>query len=578
MLNKNKKIKKVLLIVSNLLIIIFGAILYFYQYNLIKNNIINDIDSQNKTLTKSFNLLLDKLKTDISIKSDYILADEKLQKAFYEQNREALYKAVFKEYDQLTKENKYFKIMTFRLNDGSTFLRVHKPEMYGDKLNKKRKIILDTISSQKRQYGFEVGKLKMTYRIVSPVFYKGQQAGVVEIGVEPEYITEYIDQLQEIKKALFIKKESRSVSLDKTKLKGVDEFLFARGDKIFEDGLKHIDIHSMSNRLFIDNLDYIVTTLNLNNHKNETAAKLLMAYDISKYDEKFYELTKSSFVIMLVLIFVLSFILNIGINYFIGQIIRYYDKLVLQEKIVTKNSKLAAMGEMLESIAHQWRQPLSIISTSSTSVQLRKERGTLSDDQLFEICNTITNNTKYLSQTIDDFRGFFKNDKEKTVFSLEDVFEKTINLLLPKLKNKDIVIADNIDDIELYGYENELVQVLINLINNSRDELIKVEGKRFIFVDAYINCSDEDEVIIKIKDNAGGIPEKIIDKVFESHFTTKDSTGTGIGLYMSQKIILNSFNGFIEVKNIEFDHNMQSYKGAVFIVRLPYSLNTLSDD
>lgn len=576
MRNRNKNIKRLLLIISNLLIIIFGAIFYYYQYNLIKDNIISDIESQNTTLTKSFDLLLNKLKTDISIKSDYILSDENLQKAFYERNREKLYNIVLKEYDQLVKENKYFKIMTFRLNDGSAFLRVHKPEMYGDMLNKKRKIILDTISSHTRQYGFEVGKLKMTYRIVSPVFYKGEQAGVVEIGIEPEYITEYLDQLQKIKKALFIKEETRSVSLDKTKLQSVDDFLFARGDKIFEDNLEQIDIQSMSNKLYVNTIDYIVTTLDLKNHKGETAAKLLMAYDISKYDNKFYELSRSSFIMVVVLILVITFILNIGINYFIGQIVRYYDELMFQEKIVTKNTKLAAMGEMLESIAHQWRQPLSIISTSSTSVRLRRERGTLSDEQLYDICETITNNTKYLSQTIEDFRDFFKHDKEKATFTIEDVFEKTINLVLPKLKNKEIVIADNIDDIELYGYENELVQVLINVINNSMDELIKVEGKRFIFVDAYINCSDEDEVIIKIKDNAGGIPENIINKVFDSHFTTKDITGTGIGLYMSQKIILNSFNGFIEVKNVEFDHNMQSYKGAAFIIRLPYKLNTLS--
>ncbi|MEA1955434.1 MAG: cache domain-containing protein, partial [Campylobacterota bacterium] len=109
--------------------------------------------------------------------------------------------------------------MSFRLTDGSTFLRVHKPKMYGDKLNKKRKIILDTISTQKRQCGFEVGKLKMTYRVVTPIFYNNELVGVVEIGIEPEFITQRINKVFSSKSGLVIKKDFKSISLDKTQLK-----------------------------------------------------------------------------------------------------------------------------------------------------------------------------------------------------------------------------------------------------------------------------------------------------------------------------------------------------------------------
>ena len=174
MLKKEIYLKNTILGAVLLLLIIFGAALSLYQYKLINDDINSDITIQRDCIHKTFNLFLNNLQEDISIKSDYMLSIPDVTKAFQQRDREKLYSLVKDSYVQMTLQNKYVKIMTFRLNDGSAFLRVHKPEMFGDAISNKRKVILDTIATQKRQYGFEVGKLKMSYRIVTPIFHKNE--------------------------------------------------------------------------------------------------------------------------------------------------------------------------------------------------------------------------------------------------------------------------------------------------------------------------------------------------------------------------------------------------------------------
>ena len=242
-------------------------------------------------------------------------------------------------------------------------------------------------------------------------------------------------------------------------------------------------------------------------------------------------------------------------------------KLKEQDTLLIEQSKMASMGEMMESIAHQWRQPLSIISTSSSGIKMQKEFDMLTDEKLFLLCDSITESALHLSNTIDDFRNFFHNDKIKKDFNIKDIFHKTANLLVSKFKNREIEIIENIDDITLNGFGNELVQVFMNILNNARDELEIQDIKRMIFVDIY---KDNSSAIIKIKDNAGGIPKTVIPKIFDSHFTTKqEREGTGIGLHMTKKIIENSFNGTIEANNVEYDYDGNNYLGAEFSIYIP---------
>ncbi len=240
---------------------------------------------------------------------------------------------------------------------------------------------------------------------------------------------------------------------------------------------------------------------------------------------------------------------------------------IKKDNLLTYQSKMASMGEMIGNIAHQWRQPLNVISSAATSVKFQKELGILEDEFENRTMDSITENVKYLSKTIDDFRNFFSKNKEKNKFNLNDSINKTLNLVYAQYKNRDIQIIKNIEDIEIESLENELVQVLINILNNARDELIKIESEKFIF----INVKDKkDNILIEILDNANGIDNKIIGKIFKPYFSTKkDKNGTGIGLYMSKKIVVKHLKGKMKVENIEYEYSKKNYKGASFKIILP---------
>ncbi|WP_417333738.1 PAS domain-containing sensor histidine kinase [Halarcobacter sp.] len=240
------------------------------------------------------------------------------------------------------------------------------------------------------------------------------------------------------------------------------------------------------------------------------------------------------------------------------------------ESIMKRQSKMAAMGEMLENIAHQWRQPLSAVSVLSTGMILQNEQDLLNKDLLDAGLNDINEQVQYLSKTIDDFRNFFKPNKQKNRFNLKSVIKTSIKLSKARYTKKHIEFITSIEDMELFTYENELLQVLLNIITNAKDELIKKEGKKFIIIDT---CSDEDYLYIKIKDNAGGIDKFILDRIFEPYFTTKhNSQGTGIGLYMSKNIVKH-MNGKISVKNENIEYNSSVYLGACFEIKLPFVQN-----
>lgn len=249
-----------------------------------------------------------------------------------------------------------------------------------------------------------------------------------------------------------------------------------------------------------------------------------------------------------------------------------HKRMQKDQKIISEQTKLASMGEMIVNIAHQWRQPLSIISTASTGAKLKKELNLLGDKEFIEIMNTINDSVQYLSQTIEDFRGFFdpKNNKLKK-FLLSEMILKTLKLSGSQFIDKKIRVIQTVENVSIVSLENELIQVLVNLLNNSRDALLTLENeKRFIFINVY---EKDEELYIEVKDNAGGIPEDIIDRIFEPYFTTKyQSQGTGIGLYMSQDIVRSLLKGTITVFNSVYQYNEKMYRGASFVIKLKQTL------
>ena len=271
--------------------------------------------------------------------------------------------------------------------------------------------------------------------------------------------------------------------------------------------------------------------------------------------------------IMAILSFYLSSLFSTIFITYKSKITKEMKNSLEKENLLIQQSKMATMGEMIGNIAHQWKQPLSIISMSNGLIKINQEDNTFSTEkELDDAVRNIDTSVKYLSTTIDDFRNFFSPDKQKKYFGLKETFDKACNLLNSQFKNYDIDIIKNIDNIELYGYQNELLQVLINILKNAKDEFIKNNNKdkKIIVINAF---EEDNNIIIKIKDNAGGIPSEIIDKIFDAYFSTKDKSATGIGLYMSNQIT-QSMNGKLLVSNVEYIYENISYKGAEFTIYL----------
>ncbi len=227
----------------------------------------------------------------------------------------------------------------------------------------------------------------------------------------------------------------------------------------------------------------------------------------------------------------------------------------LQQKdmLLQQQTRLASMGEMIGNIAHQWRQPLSLIATMATSYHLKKNfNQPIVPDELYNDMAKINDVAQHLSQTIDDFRDFFKNNDTKQVFSVLKVIDDCENITSAAYKNHYITLKKEINEeqLEYNGSSSMLAQVILNLLSNAKDILIEknIENK-VVKINIYRHLGN---IIITVKDNGGGVPENIMDKIFDPYFTTKhQSQGTGIGLYMSSQIIQKHFEGQLNIKNID---------------------------
>ena len=224
----------------------------------------------------------------------------------------------------------------------------------------------------------------------------------------------------------------------------------------------------------------------------------------------------------------------------------------VQEKLMQQQHRLAQMGEMINMIAHQWRQPLSAITAATGAITIKAKLNKLENKLAIDLAEKIKDFSMQLSATIDDFRNFFKSNKVKRKTDFEQLYNSVFRIVESSLKSKKIKIKTEIVAIEEFKtYDNELKQVLLNLIKNSEDALIEknIENR-------YINIMIDKKTFI-ISDNAGGISDNIVDKIFEPYFSTKlKKDGTGLGLYMSKLIVEEHCKGMLSVKNSE--------DGAVF--------------
>ncbi len=225
------------------------------------------------------------------------------------------------------------------------------------------------------------------------------------------------------------------------------------------------------------------------------------------------------------------------------------DKNRQKDKKLMQQSRLAQMGEMLSMIAHQWRQPLTAISATSLSLQFKAELGNLDDKVVVERCKKISEYAQHLSETIDDFRDFFKPNKIKTRTSYQELITSVLSIVSASISNKNITITEDLQSQAVFvSYSNELMQVLLNLIKNADDILIEKETlNQEIIIKTY---DSEEYAILEVHDNGGGIPNDILENIFDPYFSTKlEKNGTGLGLYMSKIIIEEHCGGLLTASN-----------------------------
>jgi C4-dicarboxylate-specific signal transduction histidine kinase len=232
------------------------------------------------------------------------------------------------------------------------------------------------------------------------------------------------------------------------------------------------------------------------------------------------------------------------------QRLKTVEELRLKDQMMIQQSRMAAMGEMLNNIAHQWRQPLNLLGLKVQEIGLFFEYGECSKEFLEANIEKAMQILRHLSQTIDDFRDFSSPDKEKSLFMVERVLQKTLSLVEEGFKYRGITIElSSCGEPQINGYPNEYRQVLLNILINAKDAFADEQEDPRIVVRAW---HESGRSVVTITDNAGGIREQELDRIFDAYYTTKElGKGTGIGLFMAKNIIEKNMGGRLTVRNVE---------------------------
>jgi len=511
----------------------------------------------------------------------------------------------------------------FVLPNNDVFLRMHKPSKYGDNLSGIRYSFEYVNKTHKPISGFEKGKTAHGFRNTYPIFDENHNyLASIDIAFSSNYLQEYLINISKMHTHFLINKKIFNVKAWKRN-DVVLNYIQSSENKNFMMSVLHSDYkeeHIIKNikklkpikkqihkkmkeeKEFSLHTQYngesvVVSFYPVKNIKDQKTVVWIVSYDHDSFIDitikmNYYVQISAFFVLLILFYFIYRVInqreiLDIQVKEQTKELAKseYELKLLNEnleltiEKEVAKNqskdrllyqqSKMAAMGEMIGNIAHQWRQPIAIISMWANNIIADIDMEEIDNENLKKYADKINEQTIHLSQTIDDFRNFFSPNKEKNLFTLKDSVDRTMSLLSASFKTHNIDVIETIEDVEIFSLENEFTQSILNIIKNAKDVLITLDksNKRLIFINIYKNNSN---VIIDIIDNGGGISETVIDKVFEPYYTTKhQSQGTGIGLYMTETIITKHLHGQVGVRNIEYKYEDIHYVGAKFTIILP---------
>lgn len=441
----------------------------------------------------------------------------------------------FKSRDKFLKDiyfidkNLRFKVGKNSINYGNDALSRYK--IYKEKINYEKNKIFDSKVSDK----------KLDLILLFGVFENSEFIGFIEVVLSAQTLLENLN---------FFDGSIGHILIG-------SDFINFNGEKIKIDPNK--------NHITIRDKVYIAKQYEIKNVSDQKVANSIFLLDITD-KEKFYNNSISKNIVfglfffaisVLILNFIFTFLItklentNLMLNHKIKEAI---EKERQKDKLLIYQSKLVGTGEMIANIAHQWRQPLTELSSINMLLEALYEKNRLTKENLYANIKNSSEIIAYMSRTIDDFRNFYKPDKEKEIFSVKDAVLSSFSIIRSSLEAHDIdcKIVSEDDNIKIYGYKSEFSQAVLNILSNSKDALLNVSDRqRAILITIK---RDKKLVSISLQDNGGGIDNTIIGNIFDPYFTTKHSfQGTGIGLYMTKMIIEDNMGGKIYVSNQELN-------------------------
>lgn len=551
------------------------------------------------TLANNVNMFILSSQKNIDIfKQAYLSGEEKRH-----QLRQRLYEQLQPGYPRLQQTG--FRQIHYHLPDNTSFLRMHKPEMYGDTLTDIRHSIKTVNQTLKPISGFEEGRIVNGFRFVFPLFDEnGTHIGSAEASVSSLAFIRHIEQIYHSDVHFIIKKSVASHKLWAQELKAhYKDSLESPHYYAETESLKHHfadhdqDLHMESSKpLILEKLetgkpfsfysghDKIISFLPIHNiEKNQTIAYFVI------YDENnIISETNSVFLlaIVLTLLFSITLLLLIRSEYrskirietvnqkLTERIQQEVEKSQKKDRQIMEQSRLSQMGEMISMIAHQWRQPLGAIASTVIDLKMRIELQAFNLEiprereefhaYLNQSLSDVDRFVQNLTTTINDFRNFYKQNKKVERLALSEPIQQSLDLMKGSLESQDVTLTwEHSCSKNIMIYPNELVQVILNILKNALDNFQEKHIKEKCI---YIHSVDTTRgVDLEICDNGGGIPEKIMNKIFDPYFSTKNAkNGTGLGLYMSKIIIEDHHGGNLTVKNC--------HQGACFTISLKETL------
>ena len=603
-------------------VLIYGFFLYVNTQN--KNARIDlALENQIKDLNIHYNLTKNYfIKAAKAAKLNIIDNDKTIDIFLRAKNSNELQKEILREklYQQLLPLYNRMLIkgilqFQFVFPDNISFLRMHKRDKFGDNLENIRYSYKYVNDTKKDIEGFEQGRTTHAFRYVFPFFYKEDYLGAVEISLSSHVLQNTLLNINKIHSHFLVKKDIFKVKawdsndLIQAYVQSIEheDYMYTitknSNQKILENNAKNITIplkkeiayNMNSNKPFalftnVENTAKVITFLPIKDTQNKIAAYLVSYTD----NDNIYNIN-TTYKYLNIIIFMGMII----VLYFLYKNLEHKRKLIeevnnktkdlqslnmdLENKIkqaVDKNNEIqenlhqsqtmVAMSEMIMNISHQWRQPLSVISTAATGIELQKKYGDLTDDLLIYFSKTINNNAQYLGKILDSFNDLIRGDRERKIYNLKEKINDFIKIVETPIRMEQINLNLDIErDITVNGYPIELIECLHNLFDNSIDILKKRKSydEKLVFISSSM---ENNNVIIKIKDNGGGISEKVLPKIFEPYFTTKHrSQGTGLGLHLTYKLIVDNMKGSLDVNNVYYKYEGKEYSGAEFIISLP---------